>query len=146
MPEIELLDGIIIKGINLCKMLAKMNERIEVLYDREHTLGHAFFISLQSASNEDEGFRDLQNIFKNKIIPLLEEYFFEDWEKIQLVLGDNQKQDNTNKFIIEKDYNEIDGLFGSDYEADYNLSDTKSFHKNEGAISQVSSYIKIYES
>jgi len=56
-----------------------MNKRIEVLYDREHTLGHAFFISLNNNSPID----DLANIFQYKIIPLLQEYFFEDWEKLE---------------------------------------------------------------
>jgi 5-methylcytosine-specific restriction protein B len=72
-----------------------MNERIEVLYDREHTLGHAFFIpvidKLRNDGNE-VAFAELGSVFKNKIIPLLQEYFSEDWNKIRLVLGDNQKE------------------------------------------------------
>lgn len=67
-------------SIDLIKMLTVMNQRIEVLYDREHTIGHAFLMNLHSLN-------DLRRTFKNKILPLLEEYFFDDWQKIRLVLG-----------------------------------------------------------
>lgn len=67
-------------GVNVRKMLEVMNQRIEALYDREHTLGHAFLMKLNS-------FDDLRNAFKNKILPLLEEYFYDDWQKIRWVLG-----------------------------------------------------------
>lgn len=94
MPYCIDIDGI---KVNIPKLLSTMNERIEVLYDRDHTLGHAFFMPVLDALNSGEknsdvkAFSELQRIFKNKIIPLLEEYFFEDWNKIRLVLGDNQK-------------------------------------------------------
>ncbi len=68
-------------GINLRKMLKTINQRIEVLYDREHTIGHAFLMKVLNLT-------DLRNAFKNKIIPLLEEYFYDDFEKIKLVLND----------------------------------------------------------
>ena len=62
---------------------ASINDRIEVLYDREHTIGHAFFMKL----TDDSTITDLASVFKRNILPLLEEYFFEDWEKICHVLG-----------------------------------------------------------
>jgi len=71
--------------INIKNLLKAMNERIEVLYDREHTIGHAYFMDLDKDSTID----DLAHIFKNKIIPLLAEYFYSDWDKIRLVLNDN---------------------------------------------------------
>jgi 5-methylcytosine-specific restriction protein B len=70
-------------------MLTTMNKRITVLYDREHTLGHAFFMSLTNEST----IHDLANIFKNKIIPLLQEYFFEDREN-RIRLGDDKAKTN----------------------------------------------------
>lgn len=66
-------------------MLETINERIEYLYDRDYTIGHAYFMSLKNGANISE----LALIFKNKILPLLQEYFYDDWEKIRLVLGDN---------------------------------------------------------
>ncbi len=54
-----------------------MNARIEFLLDREHTIGHSFFINVNSLS-------ELQQVFKHKIIPLLQEYFYDDYAKIDL--------------------------------------------------------------
>ena len=84
--------------LNIAKMLDVMNERIEYLYDREHTIGHAFFTKLK----DNCSIETLASIFKNEIIPLLQEYFNEDYEKIQLVLGDNGKEEEY-KFILDKE-------------------------------------------
>tara|TARA_R110001606_G_C15404397_1_gene653909 strand:+ start:9367 stop:11880 length:2514 start_codon:yes stop_codon:yes gene_type:complete len=80
--------------IDLALLLQTINKRISALYDREHQLGHAFLMPVVKAiaAGEDEkALHELKNCFQNKIIPLLAEYFFEDWQKIRLVLGDNQK-------------------------------------------------------
>ena len=94
MPDLKPLAGLNVAGIDIQGMLEKLNARIEVLYDREHTLGHAFFMDLKN----DSPIEELASIFENKIIPLLQEYFYEDYEKIQLVLGDNAKPEEF-KFI-----------------------------------------------
>ncbi len=80
-----------IDGINLQELLTAMNTRIEYLYDRDHTIGHSYLINVKSLD-------DLKFAFKNKIIPLLAEYFYEDWENIKLVLNDSE-----NKFIQIKE-------------------------------------------
>jgi len=72
-------DGII-DGIDLAKVLETINKRIEVLMDKDHQIGHSYFMSVESID-------DLKSAFKNKIIPLLQEYFFGDYGKIGLVLG-----------------------------------------------------------
>ncbi|MDQ1816333.1 AAA family ATPase [Massilia sp. CCM 9210] len=82
MPDPDQLSSNV-SGVDLKAMLRAMNDRIEQLYDREHTIGHAFFMRLDANSKVG----DLARIFNNKILPLLEEYFFEDWEKIANVLG-----------------------------------------------------------
>ncbi|ETD23529.1 hypothetical protein HMPREF2086_01334 [Helicobacter macacae MIT 99-5501] len=69
-------------AIDLARLLDKMNERIEFLLDREHTIGHSFFIGVNSLGK-------LREVFKLKIIPLLQEYFYDDYAKIQAVLNDN---------------------------------------------------------
>lgn len=48
MPDSSVLDGIEVEGVDIPRMLDAMNRRIELLYDREHTLGHAYFIPLKN--------------------------------------------------------------------------------------------------
>lgn len=104
MPDSEVLDslgvGTIAVGddeLNVAKMLDVINARIEYLFDREHTIGHAFFTKLA----DDPTIEILASIFEKNVIPLLQEYFYEDYEKIQLVLGDNSKEDEF-KFILDR--------------------------------------------
>lgn len=114
-----------LEGVNVRKMLEVMNQRIEVLYDREHTLGHAFLMNLHSID-------DLRQAFKNKILPLLEEYFYDDWQKIRWVLGaaaDDfyQRQSFNNLFTDSEAPNTsekfqrktLDGLTAEDFQAIY---------------------------
>lgn len=115
MPETEVLESLGIAKIdfdgvelNVGKMLAVMNQRIKYLYDREHTIGHAFFIPL----SKDASLDTLANIFEKKIIPLLQEYFYEDYEKIQLVLGDETKEEEY-KFILDQKIDPRDVFNGS---------------------------------
>jgi 5-methylcytosine-specific restriction protein B len=104
MPDSEVLERlgvgtIVIDGeeLNVAAMLDMINRRIEYLFDREHTIGHAFFTKLA----DDPSLDTLAGIFEKNVIPLLQEYFYEDYEKIQLILGDNAKDDEF-KFILDK--------------------------------------------
>ncbi len=85
-----------VKDLDVAAMLETINRRLTYLYDREHTIGHAFFTGL---SGENATLEKLQSIFETSILPLLQEYFYEDYEKIQLVLGDNAKSRPEFKFI-----------------------------------------------
>lgn len=117
MPDLSLLSGSKVKGIELEPLLEKLNSRIEALYDREHTLGHAFFMPVKNAldaGDDEAAFKQLKIAFQKKIIPLLQEYFFDDWNKIRLVLADNQKQDDSLQFVIEKT-DDLDTLFGKNH-------------------------------
>ena len=117
MPDLSLLSGSKVKGIELESLLENLNSRIEALYDREHTLGHAFFMPVKNAldaGDDEAAFKQLKIAFQKKIIPLLQEYFFDDWSKIRLVLADNQKQDDSLQFVIEKT-DDLDTLFGSNH-------------------------------
>ncbi|MBA3486838.1 MAG: AAA family ATPase, partial [Lysobacter sp.] len=82
-----LLAGVVVDGIDIEAMLTVMNQRIEVLLDRDHHLGHAYFMPLKS----DRTLARLAQIFRSQILPLLQEYFFEDWERIRWVLNDQHK-------------------------------------------------------
>lgn len=70
------------KDVNLQELLKAINTRIEYLLDREKTIGHAFFIGVKNLE-------DLKKVFQNKIIPLLQEYFYNDYALISAVLNDN---------------------------------------------------------
>ena len=79
--------------VDLKKLLETINQRIEVLVDKDHQIGHSYFIGIQNLE-------DLKQTFKDKIIPLLEEYFYGDFGKIGLVLGGSfiYLEENTAKF------------------------------------------------
>lgn len=78
-----------IGDIDVVKLLETINKRLEKLIDKDHRIGHSYFMHIQ---NEEE----LKLTFKDKVIPLLEEYFFGDFGKIGLVLGNSfvEKQQN----------------------------------------------------
>ncbi|MEI8654957.1 AAA family ATPase [Pseudoalteromonas sp. Hal273] len=157
MPQPELFKDKVVKGIHLEQLLKTMNKRIEVLYDREHTLGHAFLIPVLNALNSDDNaeekaFSELKNTFKNKIIPLLEEYFFEDWNKIRLVLGDNRKdKDGFQQYIfVESKNEEYSKIFGEnhgletyeDTKTTYTLAD---FNAQDSVWNSPKAYQAIYD-
>ena len=142
-------NDLIIEGINIRRMFKTMNDRIEFLFDREHTIGHSYFMGLKDIKKDDQ-FSKLCDIFANKIIPLLQEYFFDDWSKIQMVLGDHKEQTSNygkeNKdeilFIHEETKKENDVIgFSNEFHEDksiYKVNDVSKFHHN--------AFIKIYDS
>ena len=95
-PRYELLkQKIEVKNdkIELQELLKAINTRIEFLLDKDHLIGHSYFINIKT-------FEDLKEIFRNSIIPLLQEYFYDDFEKISEVLNIG---DNNDSFIIKKE-------------------------------------------
>jgi 5-methylcytosine-specific restriction endonuclease McrBC GTP-binding regulatory subunit McrB len=125
MPDVKLIQhndkALKIGDIDIQKMLQTINDRIEVLYDREHTIGHAFFMKLTGNSD----ITDLASVFRRNILPLLEEYFFEDWNKISQVLG---KSDI---------YTVKDSVPG--------LSTGNNYSRNEKSLAIPETYINIYK-
>ncbi|WP_461537491.1 McrB family protein [Spongorhabdus nitratireducens] len=142
MPDTRLLEAIDVYGLNIGQMLAMMNRRITFLYDREHTLGHAFFMPLVDISDEDERFQALQSVFRDKVIPLLEEYFFEDWDKIRLVLADNQTADTAMQFVVKEQVS-TQALFGREYSDSGLDEDNNSYRINQAAFGNIETYRKI---
>ena len=143
MPQYQLLAKVELAGIEIDKLLYTMNQRIEALYDREHTIGHAFFMPLHT----DPSLDTLAAIFANKIIPLLAEYFFEDWQKIRLVLGDNQKTERPElQFVTEEELeNNGSALFGNSVDlTQYGLDRVRQFVRNDEALTDPDAYIGIY--
>lgn len=125
MPDMGRFSGLTVKNIELEPLLETLNLRIEALYDREHTLGHAFFFPVKEAADQELAFSELKRVFQKKIIPLLQEYFFDDWAKIRLVLADNQKPQHL-QFIEENDFNPA-ALFGEEYADSLHSCDIKRY-------------------
>lgn len=111
LPDYTTLGGITVHKIDIAKLLEKINNRVECLLDRDHLIGHAYFLPLKKADNQEEM---LANIFKNKLIPLLQEYFYEDWETIRLVLGRAGDEIIIKKGIDEEGFPNRLSLIGND--------------------------------
>jgi 5-methylcytosine-specific restriction protein B len=128
MPEYGLLSEDV-EGVNVQTLLARINQRIEHLYDRDHVIGHAYLMKVESLF-------DLRDAFLSKIIPLLQEYFYGDWKKVCLVLGcpvdENGKQSNNITAMISS-HNGGLGYAWDDIEDRPVLSLNQSFKMAEGA-------------
>lgn len=138
MTNYELLKEIPdIEGINVAKLVKTMNQRIELLYDREHTIGHSFFLPLLG----NPSLQLLAEIFELQLLPLLEEYFFEDWERVGQVLGDHLKDNHELRFVIEQFGNsEIAELMGDDWE----VQGIQPYCRNQEAFKNPQAYIGVY--
>ena len=135
LPVPKVLSDISVEDLSISDLLTRLNKRIAVLYDREHTIGHAYFMPLKASPTIDT----LAEIFANNIIPLLQEYFYEDYEKIRLVLGDNRKSATEEQFIIARENNYAE-LFG---DADIGLDDGCSYEINYAALKNIEAYRSI---
>ena len=115
MPDYELLEKRLLSGEDSAKevkkltieVLKSMNEKIKQLYDRDHQIGHSYFLRLEKCNSKKEAIRILKEIWYYEIIPLLQEYFYDSPEKLKEVAG--------NFVILEKD--------GNSYEIKKNFSD-----------------------
>lgn len=68
-----------IDGVHLGRMLRRINDRLEYLLDRDHRIGHAYLMHAQRLD-------DLRDVFERQIVPLLQEYFFDDFSRVALTL------------------------------------------------------------
>lgn len=114
--------------VDLSKLLETINQRIEVLIDKDHQIGHSYFIGIQNID-------DLKRTFKDKIIPLLEEYFYGDFGKIGLVLGGAFIEPVENKTTFPKNF---------EYEKNF-LEDKKIYHITPSKDWDDEAFRSIYE-
>ncbi|SIO67998.1 5-methylcytosine-specific restriction enzyme B [Burkholderia sp. GAS332] len=135
-PRPDLLNEVDVAGVNIGQMLAIMNERIELLLDRDHLLGHAYFMPL--AMEGGNTMETLAGIFKNQVLPLLQEYFFEDWERIVWVLNDHRKPDDL--CFVRQRGAPLAQLFGAEQAG---MLRDKRWEVNDKAFSKVESYAGI---
>ena len=116
-PKPELLGSV--DGIDLANVLTAINERLEYLIDRDHLIGHAWLMGVKSKA-------ELDDVMRHKIIPLIAEYFYDDWQKVRAVLG------GTDHFVAGKELNPPPGLGdGEGHEKRWSWAIQKAF--GEGA-------------
>lgn len=136
----------VVDNVDLAQLLRILNERIEYLLDRDHQIGHAYLTGINSHA-------DLCDTFRERIIPLLQEYFFNDWTKIRLVLGDNAawgKEPEQRLIWVKKKYSvaAATSLFGEmpdsvDEVVTYEINP----HLQQGTYEQVptEAFVRIYQ-
>jgi len=112
LPKPELLvdknkNPIIIDGINVQKILEAINERIEYIHDREHTIGHSYFMPLKDEPTKAK----LDEIFRVNIIPLLAEYFYSDWQDLRFVLNNDFIKEKSKPKYIQNSNTELNKVY-----------------------------------
>lgn len=132
-PKPQLLNDVEVEGLNIGKLLEVINQRIEVLLDRDHCIGHANFMSLKNRPTLEH----LASIFTQKIIPQLQEYFFDDWAKINLVFFNNG-------MLIADDIFKKNNLFPSNFEEELGYSNEKKIWKiKTEAFNTIDAFLQI---
>lgn len=132
MPQPAFLQGIQIEGIDMTRWLTALNQRIQLLRGREFMIGHALFSELRNTKKPD--IDKLAEIMRRKILPLLEEYFFDDWRGIRKVLGDSDVDNNNTQFILAEEAPE--GLLAG--------RTAELYRWNTAALNNPSAYTKLY--
>ena len=139
-PHPELLEGTSAYGVDMSALLTTINHRIEVLLDAEHMIGHAYLLPLTWLETEQQRQTALSQIFSSKILPLLQEYFFDDYERIGWVLNDPEKEP-LHRFIQSQkhmqDLPSLTKLFNADIAEQ--LTDRR-FRINKSAFNQAEAY------
>jgi len=116
-------------GIDMKRMLEKINQRIEILVDADHVIGHSYFLGV-------ENLEELKTVFANKILPLLQEYFYGDYGKIGLVLGKD--------FLVQQEFSN-DDFADFDYDNMDELTDKKVYQIANILDLNAESFIRIYD-
>ncbi|MGN0666166.1 MAG: McrB family protein [Huintestinicola sp.] len=135
LPCPELFHDLYVDDVSIEALLSTINKRVEILLDREHTIGHAYFMPLRI----DPSINRLGKIFKNSIVPLLQEYFYGDYQKIRWVLGDYNKEPEE-QFVkaVAIDYKRT---FGENVELFLDVDDT--YEINNDAFMNINAYRKL---
>jgi 5-methylcytosine-specific restriction protein B len=128
-PTPEVLNQAPVSGVDLKRMLDKINQRISILLDKDHVIGHSYFMEVNS-------FAELKSVFANKVLPLLQEYFYGDFGKIGLVLG--------KEFLVERNFSS-DDFANFDYEYMHELTDKKVYQIRNVEELEEAAFIRVYE-
>lgn len=135
-PDTRLFSDLKVYDVSIQRLIETMNSRIEVLLDKDHLLGHAYFLPLFKCETETEKKEQLANLFKRQIIPLLQEYFYNDIERVSWVLNDSVKP-KAEQFIHFQSSPSVSALFPSDVQE--KVSDRRMI-LNEQAFKMAGAY------
>jgi 5-methylcytosine-specific restriction protein B len=102
-----------VNTIHLGNLLEAINRRIERLFDRDHQIGHSYLINVKTLE-------DLDEVMRRKVIPLLTEYFYENWEKVLLALNDREEG---GFFIIREELPALPRIENEEKRWRYSLND-----------------------
>lgn len=116
LPELKPLDG-----VDLSKLLETINKRISILKNEHYQIGHSYFLDIKNLT-------DLQDVMIKKIIPLLQEYFYDDWKSICAVLNQSYKHPKSNGLLINEVYDKK--LFSPEFDELFNYVDKSIFKIN----------------
>jgi len=130
----ELIELKPLNGIDLSKLLETMNKRITILKNEHYQIGHSYFLNLKNIN-------ELQDVIIKKIIPLLQEYFYDDWKSICAVLNQSYKNPNNNGLLISEKYDKK--LFSTEFDELFNYVDRTIFTINHNFSKE--DIIKVYE-
>ncbi|MFH1048796.1 MAG: AAA family ATPase [Patescibacteria group bacterium] len=92
LPDYDLLGGLVIGELHIAKLLESLNQKLEIMIDRDHMIGHSYFMKINDAENKEE---KLHSVWYREVIPLLQEYFYNDWEKLRQLLGEYKETEGT---------------------------------------------------
>lgn len=126
MPNYELLNGLM-DNINLSKVLESINKKIEITLDRDHQIGHSFFLKVKNDTNK---IAKLHQVWYQEIIPLIQEYFYNDYNKLRQILGKYSQTQGTG-FIELKNEQELRQTFDGEEVDDYMDAIIGKMHKYE---------------
>jgi len=110
-----------INGVDLSKLLETINKRITILKNEHYQIGHSYFLDVKSMS-------ELQDVMIKKIIPLLQEYFYDDWKSICAILNQSYKSPKNNGLLLNEVYDKK--LFSSEFDELFNYVDKNIFKIN----------------
>ena len=130
-PEYGILDRRV-EGVDLGRLLRAINDRLEFLADRDRMIGHAYFVGVKSLD-------DLRRAFLGQVIPLLQEYFFDDWSRVELVLSAG----NGRSAFIGRETLDGSTLFGS--AAEVGSTDRVRYEVTDPEGWNTSSFVGLYQ-
>lgn len=124
-----------VDGVDLVRLFDTINSRIELLLDANHMLGHAYFMKVRNS-------QDIADVIAYKVVPLLEEYFFDDPQKIQLIFNSlNVNGELKENAVYYHEELSPDNLFS--YTGEYDIEPVKHFFVNPNLTSE--SLVQIYQ-